>query len=284
MPRRLDQRIRGLVRAGTGPSPSGGLVRASQVIIVGTGGELLVYNPAQVNGDLIASIDGQAGVDTPLNNAILQGVASYQAPGLGQAAALQSGTLALFQGPTSGAGPWVQHFTLLSAGSQIQMNGAQNGDAISILSGPPAGGGTAGGAGTSIDGKMYGGQRAFYAAGQSTAYTNNVLTVDPILQVTGLAPSGIYRFRCHVLVNGANSNTSGGLTWSIATDGTGRVSLQFNGTTGLFNKGDSIPASGHSAATAGTGAGSEIWVMMDGLLYTASTVLTGTYLDLERFG
>lgn len=58
-------------------SPSSGdIVRAREVIIIGTGGLVLVYDPAAAAGDLIASIAGNATTDQ-YGNTVVQGIVSY---------------------------------------------------------------------------------------------------------------------------------------------------------------------------------------------------------------
>jgi hypothetical protein len=53
-----------------------GYVIANQVIIIGSNGELLVYNPSEGPGNLVASIVAQNGPDS-FSNPVLAGVASY---------------------------------------------------------------------------------------------------------------------------------------------------------------------------------------------------------------
>jgi hypothetical protein len=65
----------GQLTPGIQPGSSQQIV-ASRVIIIGSGGELLVYSPTAGAGNLIASIAGQAGTD-PWGNAVVQGVAAY---------------------------------------------------------------------------------------------------------------------------------------------------------------------------------------------------------------
>jgi hypothetical protein len=60
---------------GVQPGVTGQIV-ASRVIIVGAGGELLVYNPSAGAGNLVVSITGQATTD-PFGNQVRQGVADY---------------------------------------------------------------------------------------------------------------------------------------------------------------------------------------------------------------
>lgn len=60
---------------GVTPGVSGQIV-ASRVIIIGSGGELLVYSPTAGAGNLIASIAGMPGTDS-FGNAFVEGVAAY---------------------------------------------------------------------------------------------------------------------------------------------------------------------------------------------------------------
>jgi hypothetical protein len=68
------------------------------VIIIGTGGELLVYTPAAAAGNLIASVAGAATTDT-FGNQVLEGVASYQN---GAANAMIGGALLFYTGTEAG--------------------------------------------------------------------------------------------------------------------------------------------------------------------------------------
>jgi hypothetical protein len=79
---------------------------ASRVIIIGTGGELLVYSPTAASGNLIASIAGAATTDSFGDN-VLQGNASY---GATFAAALNAGFVQFYTG--SLAGGWTVSATI----------------------------------------------------------------------------------------------------------------------------------------------------------------------------
>jgi hypothetical protein len=57
-----------------------GQVVATRVIIVGAHGELLVYNPAIANGDLVASITGAGGTGLA-GDTIIPGVVAYDSSG-----------------------------------------------------------------------------------------------------------------------------------------------------------------------------------------------------------
>jgi hypothetical protein len=63
----------------------------SQVIIVGPSGQLLVYSPLQVDGDLIAAISGKAGNDG-LGNIYEEGIGSYD-QGTNQGVVLDGGAI-----------------------------------------------------------------------------------------------------------------------------------------------------------------------------------------------
>lgn len=95
------------------------IIRARQVIIVGTGGEVLVYSPAQAASDLIASIAGAAFTDQPGNQG-LAGVADYSNSG-GVAVQLANGGIAFYGG--SLAGGWTQQSTI-SGPVNLQVNAA----------------------------------------------------------------------------------------------------------------------------------------------------------------
>jgi hypothetical protein len=91
---------------GVGVQPgASGVVRARQVIIVGTGGELLVYSPAAGPNTLIASIAGADFTDS-YQNAGFQGIASYNNNGaFFSATVLNGGSANWYEAPTE-AGPW----------------------------------------------------------------------------------------------------------------------------------------------------------------------------------
>lgn len=81
------------------------VVRARQVIIIGTAGELLVYSPAAAAGNLIASV-AAADFTDPYGNAGLAGVASYADNGTFVSASVMfGGTINWYQAGTA-AGPW----------------------------------------------------------------------------------------------------------------------------------------------------------------------------------
>ena len=91
----------GQLTPGVTPGVSGQVV-ASRVIIIGTGGELLVYSPAAGAGNLIVSIAAMPGTD-PYGNAYLEGITAYVTIGgdriaveLGQGSFAGSPTAALF--------------------------------------------------------------------------------------------------------------------------------------------------------------------------------------------
>lgn len=71
---------------------NGGTVVASKVIIFGTNGDLLVYQPVPGTGNLIASIAATGGTD-PYGNTFLAGVVSYL--NTGELAQLDAGFLQL---------------------------------------------------------------------------------------------------------------------------------------------------------------------------------------------
>lgn len=81
-PRRADQ-LYSPPPPAISPS-SGDVVRAREVIIIGTGGLLLVYSPTAGTGDLIASIAGAAGTDQ-YGNTYVQGFGSYDPAHVSQA-------------------------------------------------------------------------------------------------------------------------------------------------------------------------------------------------------
>jgi len=82
---------------GVQPGTTGQVV-ASRVIIIGSGGELLVYSPTQGAGNLIASIAGTTGTD-PFGNNFLSGTASY---GSAFAASLLGGAVQYYTGSLAG--------------------------------------------------------------------------------------------------------------------------------------------------------------------------------------
>lgn len=79
-------------------------VIATEVIIIGDDGELLVYNPTEAAGDLVDSIAAVDSTDS-VGNAIIPHITSYN-PTTGQAASLNAAALQFLTGPTGGAGPW----------------------------------------------------------------------------------------------------------------------------------------------------------------------------------
>jgi hypothetical protein len=83
-------------------------VVASRVIIIGTGGELLVYSPSAGVGTLIASVAGAATTDS-FGNHVLQGTASYAS---GFAASLIGGAVAFYTG--SLAGGWTASASIIT--------------------------------------------------------------------------------------------------------------------------------------------------------------------------
>lgn len=106
----------GLVAAGNAPRPpvvtpgvqpgSQGQVVASRVLIIGTGGELLIYSPTAAAGNLIGSDAAQPGVDGFMN-AFLAGRSSYTQimTGVYRAVSLVGGGVS-FYSAASFAGPW----------------------------------------------------------------------------------------------------------------------------------------------------------------------------------
>jgi hypothetical protein len=273
------------------------VIRARQVIIIGSGGELLVYSPTAGAGNLIASIAGAAFTD-PYGNAVVQGVTGYQSPGLGVAVGFVSGEVNFYSGPVSGAGPWTVQWAFTTLTGQLQLSGLQTGSSMLVHSG----GATPTAAGTVIDNEWAGGQTAFYASGVTQTYTNTtVLATDPNLQVTGLVPSGVYTFKLHVVYDGLNSGANGGLTWSVATDGSGHAGQIYEGLTGAqVTNADVFPLSGHQAKSSGVG--SFLSLTIRGTLFlpanttgavsmqfaqagasaTPTTLYDGTYMILKR--
>jgi hypothetical protein len=79
-----------------------GLVIARQVIIIGSGGQLLVYSPTAAAGNLIASIAGAAGTDT-YGNKYLAGFTTY---GGTDAMQMETGDITFYTG--SLAAGWTQ--------------------------------------------------------------------------------------------------------------------------------------------------------------------------------
>lgn len=85
MTRRPDQRVRGTVRAGTGPAPSSGIVRATQVVVFGTGpgqSGIFVYNSA---GNLIGAWVGQDTTDPLTSHVVTLGFTTEDPSGTLQA-------------------------------------------------------------------------------------------------------------------------------------------------------------------------------------------------------
>jgi len=91
---------------GVGVQPgASGVVRARQVIIVGAGGELLVYSPAAAANQLIASIAGADFTDA-YGNAGFQGIASYNNNGTFYSATVMNGGDIAWYQASAEAGPW----------------------------------------------------------------------------------------------------------------------------------------------------------------------------------
>ena len=65
----------GQLTPGVTPGVSGQVV-ATRVIIIGSGGELLVYSPTAAAGNLVASVAGAAGTDS-FGNSFPEGIAAY---------------------------------------------------------------------------------------------------------------------------------------------------------------------------------------------------------------
>jgi hypothetical protein len=92
------------------PAPStvspGGTRVFRQVIIIGSGGLLLVYSPTAGSGNLIASIAATSGTDA-YGNYYLPGVTSYS-PGtpFGAAVSLNNGQVSFFTAGANLPGPW----------------------------------------------------------------------------------------------------------------------------------------------------------------------------------
>jgi hypothetical protein len=208
--RRPDQVFRPAI-PGIGAGGAAGTVRATKVIIIGSGGELLVYSPTAAAGNLIASIAGANGTDT-YGNAFVQGVTSYQAPGVGVASGLQGGQIQLYTGPVSGAGPWTSQFSLTTNGAQVQLN-VVGSDSLSMLSST---GTLSTSAGTTIDGLMAGGAEAFKSATTSLT-SQTTLQVDPDLQLQGLIGGATYHIEFG-LVGLAGGDTPG-IKWQLAGSG-----------------------------------------------------------------
>ena len=117
----------GLVAAGNAPRPpvvtpgvqpgAQAQLVASRVLIIGTGGELLIYSPTAAAGNLIGSDAAQPGSDQ-FGNAWLAGRASYTqiSPGMYRAEALVSGGVS-FYSAASFAGPWTSTGSISIDGS-----------------------------------------------------------------------------------------------------------------------------------------------------------------------
>jgi hypothetical protein len=77
-PPRPLQAPQAVTSAAVQPGTSGAVV-AQQVIIIGTGGELLVYSPTAGPGNLIASISGSSALTTDsFGNGVMPGISAYQ--------------------------------------------------------------------------------------------------------------------------------------------------------------------------------------------------------------
>jgi hypothetical protein len=117
----------GLVAAGNAPRPpivtpgvqpgAQAQVVASRVLIIGTGGELLIYSPTAAAGNLIGSDAAQPGVDQ-FANAFLAGRASYSqiSAGMYRAIVLVGGGVS-FYSASSAAGPWTSTGSISVDGS-----------------------------------------------------------------------------------------------------------------------------------------------------------------------
>jgi hypothetical protein len=117
----------GLTAAGNaprGPAPVPGVqpgaqaqVIASRVVIVGTGGQLLVYSPVAAAGNLIFSVAAKPGTDQ-YKNAFLAGAASYTQETASSfvAVALVSGGIT-FYSAAAAAGPWTTTASISIDGS-----------------------------------------------------------------------------------------------------------------------------------------------------------------------
>jgi hypothetical protein len=93
------------------------VLRVSEVIIVGTKGELLVYSPSAAAGNLIASIAGAAFTDS-YGNHILQGVGSYAA---GYANAVIGGAVIWYTGSLTGG--WTYSAQILQGSGELLLDG-----------------------------------------------------------------------------------------------------------------------------------------------------------------
>jgi hypothetical protein len=177
---------------GTQPGVTGGVIVANRVIIIGPGGELLVYSPVAGAGNLIASITGTAGTDS-YGNTFVEGVAAYAAIS-GTVFALQLGTTSI------GAGFFASNLTSPAAA-------------------PPAfGAGEVGPAGCIA--VMYSG----LSAGGSTAAEIQVL--DSV--AAGVANGGIALVAGSIVINGTvsingSSDTGTGSNGGVTSGPSGTV-------------------------------------------------------------
>lgn len=123
-------------------SPGGKVIVARRVIIIGTGGELLVYSPTAGAGNLIESVAGAAFTDQYSNQG-LAGNASYSSS---TATATTVGSVNFYSG--SLAGGWTLQSTVSGdAVGNLQINAAGQLQLISGASGVSINGSTSTGAG-----------------------------------------------------------------------------------------------------------------------------------------
>lgn len=102
-PRRLDQRLTGTSRAGTGPAPQTGFFVGKFVVIFGTGGGVFIYSGAPGPGHPPILYETAPGVlKDPFGNAlpITTGGLVDVDPATGRATQLNSSILAFYQGVT----------------------------------------------------------------------------------------------------------------------------------------------------------------------------------------
>ena len=111
----------------------------SQVIIVGTGGQVLVYSGAIALGDLVASLSGAAGTDG-VGNAYVEGVAAYATP-VSDRIAVQLGLGSFLGTPAAGL---FTHDQTSPATSDPFVGSLGNGSAV-MSTGQSTGGATAAG-------------------------------------------------------------------------------------------------------------------------------------------
>ena len=183
------------------------------LIVISAGGGftgLFVYSPTPGAANLIASIAPANGTDT-YGNAFVQGVTSYDAPGVGVASGMNGGQIQLYTGPVSGAGPWTSQFSLTTNGAQVQLNSTGSDSMLLASGGVPTGA-----AGTTVDGLMAGGGEAFKSATTSLT-SQTTLQVDPDLQLQGLIGGATYHVEFGLV--GLTGGDTPGIKWQLAGSG-----------------------------------------------------------------